>query len=230
MKKIVVGLAAGRKYENYVRWLSQMPDVEAIKLGYGDKNLESIKKCSALILCGGEDVHPRFYGKPEYVDEYKLDDIDEDRDDFELKAIAYAQKHQFPMLGICRGLQIVNVFFGGTLVPDIPSLGGPDNFRIKEGVDRYHDIKVVKDSFLASITGVTEGEVNSAHHQSADQLGKGLMVNAVSAHDIVEGIEKVEKSGPYFMLVQWHPERMKDQQSVFSKNLRDSFISHCRIN
>ena len=105
MNKIVVGLTAGRKYDNYLRYLSQVPEVEVIKLGYEDHNFELIKKCNGLVLSGGEDVHPRFYNKPEYLEEFGLDDIDEERDSFELKAIAYAHQHQFSILGICRGLR-----------------------------------------------------------------------------------------------------------------------------
>lgn len=228
MKKLWVGLTAGRKYDNYVRWLSLVPDLEVIKLGHEEGNLASIRKCSALVLSGGEDVHPRFYNKPEYVATYGLDDIDEYRDEFELEAIGYSDQHHFPILGICRGLQIVNVFMGGTLIPDIPSFENPDHSKYGEGNDRYHSIEVMKGSLLASLTGVTKGEVNSAHHQSAALLGKGLEVNAISDQRIVEGIERSDKSGPFFMLVQWHPERMENKHSAFSRNLRESFVEACR--
>ena len=228
MKKIVLGLTAGRKYDNYLRYLSQVPEVEIIKLGYEDQNFELITKCNGLVLSGGEDVHPRFYNKPEYLEEFGLDDLDEERDAFELKAIAYAHQHAFPILGICRGLQIVNVYFGGTLVPDIPSFQKPDHSKYAEGNDRYHVINIVKNSLLASIAGVETGEVNSAHHQSADLIGTGLAVNAVSADQVVEGLEYEDKSGAYLLLVQWHPERMKDPQSPLSENVRDSFMAACR--
>jgi putative glutamine amidotransferase len=225
MKKLVVGIAAGRKFENYSNWMSQSPDLEVIKLSHSDKNFESIEKCNGLVLCGGEDVHPRFYNKSEYVEKYQLDDIDESRDDFELKAIRHVETHGIPLLGICRGLQIANVYFGGTLIPDIPSFGKPEHTKYEEGRDRYHSINVVKGSQLETIAGPA-GEVNSAHHQSVDKAGAGLLVSAVSPDGIVEAMERKEKAGhPFMILVQWHPERMADGQSPFSKSIRSHFLS-----
>ena len=176
----MIGMAAGRKYENYLKWIQQRSVIDVIKLCHEDNNLDRLNECDGIILTGGEDVHPRFYGKPEYVNEYRLNDFDIERDEFEMKAIDYSQRNEVPLLGICRGLQIVNVFFGGTLIPDIPSFGKPDHTKYEEGKDRVHPIEVTKSSFLESVTGVLEGEVNSAHHQSIARVGDGLVVNAVS--------------------------------------------------
>lgn len=225
MKKIVVGIAAGRKYENYLKWIMQTSDIEVINLSHSNNDFEVVNRCNGIVLSGGEDIHPRFYKKQEYVEKYHLDDIDEARDEFELKIISYTQQHQVPVLGVCRGLQIVNVFFGGTLIPDIPSFGKPDHTKYEEGKDRYHTINVVERTFLETITGVLKGEVNSAHHQSVDKVGNGLVVDAVSGDGIIEGMERKDRgAGPFLLLVQWHPERMTDRQSVFSKNIRDSFL------
>ena len=229
MKRIVAGIAAGRKYENYFNWIAQISDIEIIKLDHGSGNFDSLKKCEGVVLSGGEDVHPRFYNKPEYVEKYNLDDLDEARDEFELKILSYAQQNQMPVLGICRGLQIANVFYGGTLVPDIPSFGKPDHTKYGEGRDRYHSIHVIKKSLLETIAGVGNGDVNSAHHQCVDRLGNGLIADAFSDDGIIEGIERKEINGnPFMLLVQWHPERMADRQSVFSKNIRDSFVKSMR--
>ncbi len=230
MKKLVIGLAAGRKYENYLKWIQKESEVNVVKLSHEDNNLGRLNECDGVILTGGEDVHPRLYGKPEYGNEYHLDDFDIARDEFEMQVIDYSQRNKVPLLGICRGLQIVNVFFGGTLIPDIPSFGKPEHTKYEEGKDRVHPIAVTKGSFLESITGVRQGVVNSAHHQSMDIAGHGLVVNAMSSEGIVEGLELKEKEGsPYLLLVQWHPERMTDQHSPFSKNIRDSFIGSIRI-
>jgi len=221
----VIGLAAGRKYENYLKWLLKTPETEVVKLSYEDQNFEALLKCDALVLSGGEDVHPRFYGRPDYLAKYQLDDIDEARDEFEMKLLDYAEKHQLPVLGICRGLQVANAYFGGTLIPDIPSFGKPDHTKHGEGKDRYHGISVTPGSLLEAIAGVTTGDVNSAHHQSVDTLAPELSVNAVSADGIVEGMERRGAGKhPFLLLVQWHPERMNDQESVFSKNIREHFL------
>lgn len=230
MKKIV-GIAAGRRYENYFNWISQSVDIEVIKLGYEDQNFEAVKRCHGLILTGGEDVHPRFYNKPDYVTRYHLDDIDEARDEFEWKLLDYAEKIKLPLLGICRGLQIANVFYGGTLIPDIPSFGKPDHTKYSEGKDRHHSVAISEGSLLRDIAGTNAREVNSAHHQSVETVGKGLEINAISPDGIVEGLERKEKGdNSFLMLVQWHPERMIDQQGVFSGNIRDRFLKSIATN
>jgi putative glutamine amidotransferase len=224
--KKVIGIAAGRRYENYLNWLRQDPDVKVIKLSHEDHNFDQLKQCDALVLSGGEDVHPRFYGKPEYVSQYHLDDLDEARDEFEMGALEFAGRHGMPVLGICRGLQLANAFFKGTLIPDIPSFGKPDHTKFGEGKDRYHAISVAAGTLLENITGANHGEVNSAHHQSVDSVAPGFVVNAVSADGIVEGLERQDAGHHSFiLLVQWHPERMKDQASAFSKNIRERFLS-----
>jgi putative glutamine amidotransferase len=86
-------------------------------------------------------------------------------------------------------------------------------------------VQVDKDSDLYTIAGSGSGEINSAHHQSAELVGKGLVTNAISPDGIIEGIERQKKDGkPYLQLVQWHPERMTDLQNPFSKNIKLSFL------
>jgi putative glutamine amidotransferase len=221
----VVGIVAGRKYQNYFNWLSEVSDIEVIKLSHEDDNLMELQKLDGMVLCGGEDVHPRFYGKGEYVSKFGLDDIDEKRDEFEWQAMSYAQKNRLPLLGICRGLQAANAFLGGTLVPDLVSFNKTDHTK-NEGVDRYHAVNVVKGSQLHSITGSLGGTVNSAHHQAADTPAEGLIANALSPDGVIEGLEwKDPKNHPYLMLVQWHPERMSDPKNIFAVKLRDSFLN-----
>ncbi|HRI80023.1 MAG TPA: gamma-glutamyl-gamma-aminobutyrate hydrolase family protein [Cyclobacteriaceae bacterium] len=226
MKEIVIGIAAARKYDNYQRWILES-GAKIIKLGYTENNFDKVIQCSGIVLTGGEDVHPKFYGKPEYESEFELDTPDEQRDEFELKILEYTQKHSIPLLGICRGLQIANVYFGGTLIPDILSVGKPDHSKLKEGHDRYHSISINSKSLLNKITGLEKGEVNSAHHQCIDVVGKGLVVCAKSEDGIPEAAERVV-GNTFLMLVQWHPERMRDPNSPLTKNIRDQFIKECR--
>ena len=229
MKK-VIGIAAGRKYDNYLNWILKDPDAEIIKLGYEDNNFDMITHCHGLVLSGGEDVHPRFYGKPEYFAQYNLDDVDEARDEFEWKLLRYSEEHRLPVLGICRGLQIANAYYGGTLIPDIPSYGKPDHTKFGEGKDRNHDIAIARGSLLEEITGASQGQVNSAHHQGVAEPAKELAVCAVSNDGIVEAMERKDRANqPFLLLVQWHPERMTDQLSVLSKNIRERLIESIHV-
>jgi putative glutamine amidotransferase len=150
-------------------------------------------------------------------------------DEFEWKVLQHAEEKQLPLLGICRGLQFVNVYFGGTLVPDIPAFGKFNHSKLAEGKDREHSIEIDKNSMLYKILGQQKGEVNSAHHQSADMPGYGLVANAMSPDGIIEGMERKEPEGKsYLMLIQWHPERMTSQESFFSKNVKQSFLDAIR--
>ena len=227
MKGPTIGIAAGRRYDNYKRWILQS-GAQIIKLGYTENNFDEIKKCTGIVITGGEDVHPKFYGKPEYCTEYQLDDPDGMRDEFELKLIEHSQQYRIPLLGICRGLQITNVYFGGTLIPDIPSMGKPDHSKFEEGRDRYHNIQINPKSLLNTVTGLDQGEVNSAHHQCTDKVGKGLTISAHADDGITEALERSkDEGGAFLLLVQWHPERMRDAESPLTKNIRDQFIKAC---
>ncbi len=224
-EKITIGITDCSKYANYQRWIENESGATVVKLSYRDNNIDDVRKCDGVILSGGEDVHPRFYGKNEYLE--FCDEIDEQRDEFEWKVLEYTEKNKLPVLGICRGLQVANVFFGGTLIPDIPVFGKFDHSRT-ESDDRYHLVQVDPNSQLRDIVGASSGETNSAHHQAADRIGKGLIVNALSADGVIEAMERKNGQGAFLQLVQWHPERMKNLDSAFSRNIRGKFIEVCR--
>jgi putative glutamine amidotransferase len=223
---ITIGITDCGKYDNYRKWIEKEIGASAIKLSHHINNIGDIEKCDGIVLSGGEDVHPRLYNKAEYVP--YCDEINEQRDAFEWEVLSHVESKKLPLLGICRGLQIANVFFGGTLLPDIPSFGKFNHSKTAED-DRYHTVEVDPNSELKKIVGQSTGEINSAHHQSAELIGKGLVSNAISSDGVIEGLERKEKDGhPFFMLVQWHPERMKDQESLFVKNIKREFLEAVR--
>ena len=227
MKEITIGITDCGKFGNYENWVNREPWVKVVKLSHKENNFSDIKNCDGILLTGGQDVHPRFYGKPEFLPYCR--EIDERRDEFELSVLEYSQQHHLPVLGICRGLQIANVFAGGTLIPDIVADGNADHTKFAEGSDRYHEVSVKENSLLEEIVGTTRGEINSAHHQSADKIGQGLTGSASSDDGIVEGLERIQQDTKSFLLlVQWHPERMSNLESSFSKNLKNKFLEVVR--
>lgn len=229
-QKIVIGVTDCSKYSNYSNWISGRNEaVEVVQLSYQTNNLNDVKKCQGVVLTGGEDVHPRFYNKPELYKYCYEDDVSEARDEFEWKVLEYTESNNIPVLGICRGLQIANVFFGGTLIPDIPAWGKFNHSKLPDGADRYHAIMVDPSSWLYGLINNQEGIVNSNHHQSADAIGGGLIVAALSPDGVAEALERKDPEGkPFLCLVQWHPERMNDQGSNFVKNIREAFMEVVR--
>jgi len=227
-EKLIVGITdCGKKFPNYSGWiLAHGANIEIVRLNPVQNNLSEGNRCNAFLLTGGEDVHPRFYGKPEFYEMLDPNDVDERRDEFELKVIGLAEKNNKPLLGICRGLQVANVYYGGTLIPDILTHLNVSGHNQDEDDDSLHHIMVENETLLKKIVRAASGEVNSAHHQSADKIGEGLKANAFSVEKIIEGLELNTMNGePGVLLVQWHPERMKNQLSSFAGNIREWLIN-----
>ncbi len=224
MGNLIIGVTDGRYYEKYASWISDYPEVEIIRLGYRFNNFDEIKKCTGIFLTGGEDVHPQLYHKPEYKELCQQDYMDEQRDAFEWKILEYTQQNKTPVLGVCRGLQIANVFFGGTLIPDIPAFG-KFNHGKKEGAPRNHSVMIDRNSDFYKLVGIEAGQINSMHHQSADRVAGDLVATSFSPDGIIESLEwKNPSAKSYLSLVQWHPELMADQNSPFVANIRKDFL------
>lgn len=211
-------------YASFVRqWI---PDAGDQILSCVTGTFSEIERCDALLLTGGGDVHPKFYGREDDADlalEVKVG-----RDLFEFDVIREAMERSIPVLGICRGLQVFNVAMGGSLIPDIEKAGF-NIHRRGDAPERLHGVKVTKGSMLADIVRVSGGTINSSHHQAADTAGRGLRVAARSDDGITEALEWAEPAGkPFVLLVQWHPERMKDTSNPFSRNIAERLAAEIR--
>ncbi len=213
----------GRYADLARKWI---PGAEAQILSCITGTFSEIERCDALILSGGGDVHPKFYSRDE--DAELARDVKIGRDLFEFDLIREAMERGIPVLGICRGAQVFNVAMGGSLIPDIETAGFTTHRRGNEP-EWLHGVKVTNGSVLGGITGVTEGTVNSSHHQAVDAVGRGLCVAARSDDGIIEALEWEKPAGkPFVMLVQWHPEKMNEGSAPFSRNLVERLALEAR--
>lgn len=227
-EKLTIGIAEGSNYEKYERWICHDKYAEALRLSYKLDNIEKLSECDAFLFTGGNDVNPRVYNQPDFLMYCNPDDLDEKRDEFEWKVMQYAEENQVPLLGICRGMHFVNVFYGGSLIPDIPAFGKFDHGKI-DGKDRDHQVLIEENSMLHDILRKDKGIINSSHHQGVDMPGYGLVATALSPDGVIEAMERKEpETRPFFLLIQWHPERMNNQKSAFSKNIRERFLQAVR--
>jgi putative glutamine amidotransferase len=167
-------------------------------------NPTSLDGLDGLLLTGGSDVNPKYYGQQRLRESDSPDDA---RDELELALLKEALAADLPVLGICRGLQLFNVFHGGSLIQHLPTsqvhrqkINGAEPGRHPVA----HPVQVKPRTRLAEIIGDGEHQVNSRHHQGVDRLAPGLIVSALSPDGVVEGLELAEAS--FAVTVQWHPE------------------------
>ncbi|MCC7439187.1 MAG: gamma-glutamyl-gamma-aminobutyrate hydrolase family protein [Armatimonadetes bacterium] len=223
----IIGISKGSgsvKMGRYAEWLGRgNPDLEFIDLIASTDLAAEMARVHGLVLTGGSDVHPARYNAPQ--DLPLCHDIDEARDAAELAMTEIATERKIPVLGICRGMQLLNVFFGGTLIAHIPERTGTPDHQKDGDHDRRHTIEVTPGSMIAKFTRTLEGSVNSAHHQAVNAPGIGLTITAVSHDGIAEAIEPKSDNRDSFILgVQWHPERMEDTENPFSDLIREAFL------
>jgi len=227
-----IGLTKTRsaeKHQFYIDWLKANEDIEIVKLSVADNNFNEINNCDALVLSGGIDVHPKFYdGKINYPGAPQ--EFNQKRDEFEIAVFLAAERKNLPILGICRGMQLINIIHKGNL---IQSLGVKNLNKIHKGEpDKSHPVNIEPGTMLYDIVGSKQTEINSAHHQAIDRLGEGLVINARSDEGIVEGIERADSSNKSFLLaIQWHPERMfrfQLENSPASRAIRERFIEETK--
>jgi putative glutamine amidotransferase len=176
---------------------------------------------AGLVLTGGEDVDPARYGEKRHE---KVRSVNAARDATEAALIQAARERGTPVLAICRGIQILNVALGGTLVQDIPSQCDGGIAHDDEGPrdSRSHEISIEPGSLIAKAIGTEHCTVNSFHHQSVKRVADGMRVTARSPDGIIEGIESTSDDW-WVMAVQWHPEEMTDSAEPWDRGLFKAF-------
>jgi putative glutamine amidotransferase len=204
----LIAIAQNRRVSDYMESVRRAGG-EPIEVVAGGETPEQIlARVDGLMLTGGGDVDPRLYGETPHA---TFQAAETDRDAFEIALSRAAVAKGIPFLAICRGMQVLNVAMGGTLVQDIPSqMPGALGHAVPE--PRFaiaHEVWVAKDSLLSELLKdhMEDGEtchVNSRHHQAVKQAAAGFEVTATSPDGVIEAMEKPD--APYCVAVQWHPE------------------------
>lgn len=184
-----------------------------------------LEELDGILLPGSDtDVDPFAYGEEPHP---KLGRVFPDKDETDFLVLAEAEKLNIPVLGICFGMQILNVFRRGTLVQDIKS-DIPNALKHEQGIplDRAsHTIQIVKDSLLLQIAGADTVRVNSHHHQSIGKVGENLKASARTKDGVIECVEET-RPGRFNFGVQWHPEHSW-QKDRLSKKIFETFVESC---
>jgi len=206
----LIGITACRKLEDYRQSILHVGgEVRILELSM--TIADALTGIDGLMLTGGEDVAPALYGEEPHP---KLGPIDPQRDAFELALIKKARASDLPLLAICRGVQILNVAFGGSLVQDIPSevTGALDHHLdapTHQPFDLAHEIWLEQDSLLARLmrerlSDTDSCQVNSRHHQAVKRIADGFKMSATAPDGVIEAIE--DPSARFCLGVEWHPE------------------------
>ncbi len=211
------------KLQLYLDWIRKhSPSVEFTTLSPIQGNIEAVSHIDGLLLTGGDDVDPEFYGRPDLRN--RSNGINRKRDEFEFEVIRRTLNADRPILGVCRGMQVMNVALGGTLHADVETDGFGPHASHSGGLVT-HEVSIQPNSLLSGLAGGLNQKVNSYHHQAVDRLGKGLMKVAESIDGVIEAAEWSMKEGMSFLLlVQWHPERTVEGGEKFSANLAKIFL------
>jgi putative glutamine amidotransferase len=218
-------IALSSSSENYENWIKRS-DSLAVPVDFKGLTVDSaemlLETCDGLLLTGGEDVNPARYGK---TGDSSRCEINSSRDTLEIALIHKAMKMRIPILGVCRGQQILNIAMGGSLIVDIPT-DKPSNVvhRCEDYTNCDHVIRIDTTSNLYRITKAAGGIVNTNHHQAVDRMSSAFRPVAWTEDGIIEAIEYGNPKGnSYLQAMQWHPERM-DPMNPLSTELMKSFI------
>jgi putative glutamine amidotransferase len=206
----VIGITSCKKLEDYRQAVGHVGgDVRVLEPSMNVQ--DALAGLDGLLLTGGEDVSPATYGESPHP---KLGAVDPQRDAFELALIGAARVKDLPIFGICRGIQILNIAFGGSLVQDVPSeVPGALEHSLPvpqhESYALAHEVWLEADSLLARLmrerlSDADSCEVNSRHHQAVKRVADGFRVSATAPDGVIEAIE--DPAARFCLGVQWHPE------------------------
>ncbi len=238
-KSVPLILVSKDSKQTHDKWLSNSAGSHNFKCVnmYAVKSKDSVKlllkKADGMIIAGGEDVNPALYGKQNELD--RCGTINPHRDSLEQMMIQYAVKNKVPLLGICRGHQILNVTEGGSLIIDIPTDVGSkylhrDSRKAKEHKSTavYHEVYIKRKTFLYNIVKVDSGSAYSNHHQAVDKVAPGFKISAYAKDKVVESVEPIDTLiHPFILGVQWHPEAM-DTKNPLSGTIGRKFLNKVR--
>jgi len=187
-----------------------------------------VARADGVMLTGGDDLQPELYADKLSPKLRKtVSEPEPERDLFELMLVQEVFRQRKPLLAICRGHQLVNVAFGGTLTVDIPSqvTGAMKHSRMDRKCSVVHDVELAKGSLLARLVGGKKLGVNSTHHQAVGELAEPFIVTACSSDGVIEAMELKpgEDRLPFFLAVQFHPERLCERHTAHAK-LFQSFV------
>lgn len=193
--------------------------------GMADAQVEEVlKRMDGLLLPGGIDVEPARYHEAPHP---KLEKTDAGLDALEWRVLEFARDNCLPVLGICRGHQVINVFYGGSLYQDIPAQHQSETNVKHRGGKGMHEISIAKDSLLHTLLDTERYEVNTYHHQAVKALAPGFRKIAWTDDGIIEAIES---TGEVFILgVQFHPEKLLETKPEL-KALFARFVQELREN
>lgn len=180
--------------------------------------LDLLADAHGVVLTGGADVEPQRYG---VMDADAVCTTVPERDAVEWRILDRLRERPLPLLAICRGAQLLNVYHGGTLIPD---LGERNGVHRRAGEERrVHDVSIRPDTRLHAIAGALGGLVNSSHHQAVDRIADGFRISAASRDDVIEAFERREAGAPFMLAAQWHPEGMEPGLPLADRVL-DAFL------
>lgn len=196
------------EYEAYERALRQRAEALGIPIaldwlaGTGrPTRTHIVKQFDGICFTGGEDVEPARYGR---ADAAAVCRTNPNRDATEWGILEALDGHPLPLLGICRGAQLLNVFHGGTLIPDLAAL----NAAHRAPPEKEHEVCIVARTKLAELGGAGSAVVNSSHHQAVEQLAPHFRICATAHDGTIEAFEGADAAAAFMLAVQWHPELM----------------------
>lgn len=197
-------------YTTYVEALRRAGAIPVIVPPQPENARDLVAALDGIVLAGGYDCDPALYGEKRHP---SVEPMDSRRQEGDLSLAKIARESGIPTLGICLGMQMINVAAGGTLVQDIASEVETEIEHASDPEDRArHDVLIEQNTRLSSILGENEINVNSSHHQSVRSLGRGLNVTAHAPDGVIEGLE--DPKHPFYVGVQWHPEDMPAAESA----------------